>query len=115
MMHPKTLDKTIGHQLYDLIEVLYPLCRSITGEGVRDSLAIIQQHIPLALHEVPSGTPVFDWVVPKEWTIKDAYVKNHLGQKVIDFKQSNLHVVNYSRPIQTRMSLEQLRPHLYTL
>lgn len=115
MKHPVELDKTLGHQLYSLIEALYPLCRSITGDGLRESLALIKQHIPLTLYEVPSGASVFDWVVPKEWTIKDAYVKNQFGQKVIDFKQSNLHLVNYSVPIHTKLSLDELRPHLHTL
>jgi len=94
---------------------MYPFCRSITGHGVRNTLQLLQQHIPLAVHEVPSGTPVFDWVVPKEWDIRDAYVKNVEGERIIDFAKCNLHVVSYSVPIKKRVSLEELRAHLFTL
>ena len=104
-----------GRDMYRLISELYPICRSITGEGIRDTLRIIAQHIPLSLHEVPSGTTVFDWTVPREWNIKDAYVKNTQGQRVIDFQKSNLHVVSYSTPVRGRISLDQLKPHLFTL
>ncbi|MGH2454201.1 MAG: DUF4910 domain-containing protein [bacterium] len=105
----------LGEDIYRLIADLYPLCRSITGHGVRQSLAILQRHIPLDLHEVPTGTPVFDWVVPKEWNISDAYVMNAAGERVIDFRSSNLHVLGYSVPVATRMTLEELKPHLFTL
>lgn len=105
----------ISLKMYDLIEELYPICRSITGDGVRQSLHILQKHIPLEMHEVPTGTKVFDWEVPKEWNIKDAYVKDKYGQKVIDFQKSNLHVVNYSTPTHQTMSLADLSKHLFTL
>jgi aminopeptidase-like protein len=98
-----------------LLARLYPICRSITGDGVRETLAILQESIPLELHEVPSGTPVLDWVVPKEWNIRDAYVKNSRGERVIDFKKSNLHVVGYSVPVSRRMSLAELKPKLHSL
>lgn len=101
--------------LYHLITELYPLCRSITGEGVRETLRVLQGHIPLQIHEVPSGTPVLDWVVPKEWNIRDAYVKDAKGRKVIDFQRSNLHVAGYSLPIHRTISLDTLRSHLFTL
>jgi aminopeptidase-like protein len=101
--------------MYRLIEELYPICRSITGEGVRQSLRHLQRLIPLELHEVPSGTPVFDWTVPKEWNIRDAYVKDAEGNRVIDFQKSNLHVVSYSRPVRQRLSLAELRKHLFSL
>jgi aminopeptidase-like protein len=104
-----------GQDIYQLISELYPICRSITGEGLRVTLRRLQREIPLELREVPSGTQVFDWVVPKEWNIRDAYVKNADGEKVIDFQHSNLHLVNYSTPIQTRMPLEALKAHLHTL
>ncbi len=104
-----------GQEIYQLISELYPICRSITGDGLRVTLQRLQQDIPLELHEVPSGTQVFDWVVPKEWNIRDAYVKNASGEKVIDFQHSNLQVVNYSAPIQTRMPLEALKEHLHTI
>jgi aminopeptidase-like protein len=105
----------VGREMYRLITELYPICRSITGDGVRRTLQIIQRHIPLAVHEVPSGTTVFDWTVPKEWNIKDAYIKNARGERVVDFQQSNLHVVSYSVPVKKRMSLTALKPHLFTL
>lgn len=104
-----------GQAMYDLMATLYPICRSITGNGVRQSLRVLQQYIPLTLHEVPTGTPVFDWTVPKEWNIRDAYVKDARGEKVIDFQQSNLHILNYSRPIAAQMSLAELKPHLFSL
>ncbi len=105
----------LSQQMYKLISDLYPICRSITGDGVRKSLHLIQQHIPLTLQEVPTGTQVFDWTVPKEWNIRDAYIKNAQGEKIVDFQQSNLHVVNYSVPIQQKMSLTELKTHLFTL
>jgi aminopeptidase-like protein len=108
-------DITIGRRLYDCIANLYPLCRSLTGEGLRETLRRLQRVVPLTLHEVATGTPVFDWIVPKEWNIRDAWVKNARGARVIDFQRSNLHVVSYSVPVRRRMSLAELRPHLYTL
>jgi aminopeptidase-like protein len=104
-----------GDSMYDLIRQLYPICRSVTGNGVRETLRQIGEHIPLKVHEVPTGTPVFDWIVPKEWNIRDAHVKDSEGHKVVDFKRSNLHVLNYSIPIRKRVSLAELREHLYTL
>ena len=77
----------IGTEMHRLISELYPLCRSITGNGFRDTLKIIRDHIPLEVHEIPTGTPVFDWTVPKEWNIRDAYVKNSRGERVIDFRR----------------------------
>lgn len=105
----------LGLEMYRLICDLYPICRSITGNGVRKTLQILQQHIPLEVHEVPSGTPVFDWTVPKEWNVQDAYVKNARGEKVIDFQVSNLHLLNYSTPIHQIMPLSELKEHLFTL
>ena len=104
-----------GRGMHALISELYPICRSITGDGVRETLKRLQQRVPLTIHEVPSGTQVFDWTVPREWNIRDAYVKNSRGERIIDFKKSNLHVLNYSVPIQKRMSLGELKPHLNTL
>ena len=105
----------IGQEMYKLIADLYPICRSITGNGLRASLNLLRQHIPLEIHEIPTGTAVFDWTIPKEWNIRDAYIRNSLGQKVIDFQKSNLHVVNYSIPVKAKMSLEELKKHLFTL
>ncbi|MGH8056984.1 MAG: DUF4910 domain-containing protein, partial [Candidatus Entotheonellia bacterium] len=94
---------------------LYPICRSITGNGVRSTLQRIRQEIPLDMHEVPTGTKVFDWTVPKEWNITDAYIKGASGARVIDFQQSNLHVVSYSVPVATKLPLTELKTHLCTL
>jgi aminopeptidase-like protein len=104
-----------GEEMYRLIEELYPICRSITGDGLRATLRRIQKEIPIAIREVATGTQVFDWTIPREWNIRDAYVKNSAGERVIDFRRSNLHVVNYSIPIRTRMPLTELREHLHTL
>ncbi len=105
----------MGREMYRLMETLYPICRSLTGNGVRETLAILQRHIPLDVHEIPTGTPVFDWTIPREWNIRDAYIKNANGERVVDFQQCNLHVVQYSVPIHTRMQLADLKPHLHTL
>ena len=110
------LDLTpIGKQMYALVETLYPICRSITGNGVRETMSHVQKLLSITVHEVPTGTPVFDWTVPKEWNIKDAYVANSQGERVIDFKKSNLHLLNYSTPVNQKMTLAELRPHLMTL
>ncbi len=105
----------VGQEMHRLISELYPICRSITGNGVRDTLRIIARYIPLVIHEVPTGTAVFDWTVPKEWNIKNAYVQNTQGERVIDFQKSNLHVVSYSTPVHRRISLNELKQHLFTL
>jgi aminopeptidase-like protein len=105
----------IGREMHRLVSELYPICRSITGNGVRETLRLVQKHISLVVHEVPTGTPVFDWTVPKEWNIADAWVKNDRGERVIDFQQSNLHVVGYSVPVRRRVSREELIKHLHTL
>jgi aminopeptidase-like protein len=104
-----------AEELQALVEELYPICRSITGDGVRRTLGILQRLVPLQITEVPTGTQVLDWTVPKEWNIRDAFVKNAQGERVIDFRRSNLHVVSYSVPVSARMSLGQLKPHLHTL
>jgi aminopeptidase-like protein len=104
-----------GSRAYDMVRELYPICRSITGAGVRETLARVGRRIPLELYEVPSGTPVFDWEVPPEWSIRDAYVKSADGRRVVDFREHNLHVVSYSEPVRATMSLEALRPHLHSL
>ncbi|MFI6321263.1 DUF4910 domain-containing protein [Nonomuraea sp. NPDC050556] len=96
--------------MHDLVRRLYPLCRSITGDGLRETLRIIGEHIPLEITEVPTGTEVLDWTIPREWNIRDAHIKG-----VVDFKDSNLHVVGYSVPVNATMTLEELRPHLHTL
>jgi aminopeptidase-like protein len=104
-----------GAWMHGLVTELYPICRSITGPGLRETLEILQRHVPLEIHEVPSGTPVLDWCVPKEWRIRDAYVQDPSGRRVIDFGRHNLHVMQYSTPVHARMSLAELRPHLFSL
>jgi aminopeptidase-like protein len=94
---------------------LFPINRSLTGEGVRETLRRVGERIPLATEEVPTGTQVFDWTIPREWNIHDAYIGNAAGDRIVDFQASNLHVVGYSVPVRDRMSLEELRPHLHTL
>lgn len=103
-----------GAAMYRLIERLYPICRSITGNGVRRTLDILGEHLPLQRHEVPTGTPAFDWTIPREWNIRDAWIKDAGGRKLVDFAVSNLHVVNYSTPVHGRFSLDELQPHLHS-
>jgi aminopeptidase-like protein len=108
------LPSGVGDRMWEFMRELFPICRSITGDGVRETLAAVGRRLPLELHEVPTGTPVLDWTVPDEWNIRDAYVARD-GHRVVDFRQSNLHVVNYSEPVNARMPLVELRPHLHTL
>ena len=114
-MSDSIAQKNIGLEMHRLMGELYPICRSITGNGVRETLRIISQHIPIEIHDVPTGAQVFDWTVPKEWNVKDAYVKNSRGERIIDFRRSNLHVVNYSIPVKKRVSLSELKAHLHTI
>ncbi|MBB4913275.1 DUF4910 domain-containing protein [Streptosporangium saharense] len=107
--------ETEGREMHALVERLYPLCRSITGDGLRRTLEIVSGEIPLEISEVPTGTEVLDWTVPREWNIRDAYVKDASGDRVIDFAESNLHVVGYSVPVSATMTLDELRGHLHTL
>jgi aminopeptidase-like protein len=107
-------DPGVGQQIFDLITELYSICRSITGDGMRESLSVIDRFIPLQMHEVPTGTSVLDWTVPKEWNIRDAYVANSKGERVIDFQKSFLHVLGYSVPIRGHLKLSELKEHLFT-
>ena len=113
---PDTTQNGTGsaESLYGLIEQLYPICRSITGDGLRATLGIIRQRIPITISEIPTGTKVFDWRVPKEWNIRDAWIKNSRGEKVVDFDDSNLHVLNYSMPVDQKISFNDLNDHLYS-
>ncbi|WP_330465643.1 DUF4910 domain-containing protein [Streptomyces longwoodensis] len=104
-----------GEEMYALVERMYPLCRSITGDGVRATLDIVGEYIPLQRHEVPTGTQVLDWTVPQEWNIRDAYVADATGRRVVDFAASSLHVLGYSVPVARTMPLSELRAHLHTL
>lgn len=102
--------------MYKWAEDLYPICRSITGPGVRETLSYIQKLIPdLKIHSIKSGETVFDWQVPLEWTIKDAYIENSSGEKIIDFKVNNLHVVSYSEPVDCTLNLDELQQHLHSI
>lgn len=105
----------IGSELYELAERLYPLHRSITGNGVRETLKVLGDYIPLQVHEVPSGTKVFDWTVPDEWNVREAYIKDASGKRIVDLRDSNLHLVHYSIPIHRRMGLDELKEHLHSL
>lgn len=109
------VNTSLGQEMHTMIAALFPICRSITGDGVRETLNIIKEEIPLKIYEVPSGTKVFDWEVPKEWNIKDAYIRNSAGEKIVDFKNSNLHVLNYSTPVHKHVTLEELKKHLFYL
>ena len=107
---------TAGEELYKLVAELYPICRSITGEGLRRTLEVIDREIGgLDISEVPSGTRVLDWTVPREWNVHDAWVANAAGERVIDFQASNLHLVGYSVPVRATMGLAELKEHLFTL
>jgi aminopeptidase-like protein len=107
--------RAAGQEMYQLIVEMYPICRSITGEGLRRTLRILGRVVPIEMYEVPTGTKVFDWTIPKEWNVRDAYIKNSRGEKILDFQRSNLHLVNYSMPVRKKMPLEELKKHLHTL
>lgn len=111
----RLLDSGSGAAMYALAQELYPICRSITGDGVRATLDRIGAELPIDVHEVPTGTPVFDWTVPREWNIREAWIKGPDGEKVIDFANHNLHLVSYSVPVHEHLTLEELRPRLHSL
>jgi aminopeptidase-like protein len=104
-----------GAEMVEFMEDMFPICRSITGAGLRESLRKVGEIIPLDITEVPSGTPAFDWIVPPEWNIRGGWLADPTGRRIADFEQSNLQVVNYSVPVRRRLSLEELRPHLHSL
>lgn len=109
-------DLACGQWMHDLASELFPLPRSITGNGVRQTLARLAEELPgLNVHEVPSGTKVFDWTVPPEWNVREAHLTGPDGRRIADFAAHNLHLVGYSEPVQTSLGLEELEPHLYSL
>lgn len=105
----------IEREMDELLRQLFPICRSITGSGLRETLSILQQQIPIEIRQVPSGTRAFDWTVPKEWNIRGAYIKGPDGRNVVDFKDNNLHLMSYSVPVSAKMSLAELKPHIHSL
>ena len=104
-----------GSEMQALIAQLYPICRSITGDGVRETLRILSEHVPLQIREIPTNTQVLDWIVPREWNIRDAWIKSPTGERLVDFQKLNLHVMSYSSPIRRKLSLAELKDHLFTL
>ena len=98
-----------------LMAKMYPICRSITGEGVRRTLDLVEQVTPLERTEIPTGSAAFDWEIPREWNIRDAYIADLEGRRLVDFRQHNLHVVSYSVPVNRTMTLDELQPHLHSL
>jgi len=110
------IDENVGNFCHRLAQDLFPICRSLTGPGVRETLAYLGQYLPgLTVHEVPSGTQAFDWTVPDEWIIRGGYITDESGQRIVDFKVHNLHVVGYSEPVDQWLDLEELDKHLYSL
>ncbi len=105
----------VGAEIYTLIEDLFPLRRSLTGDGVRQTLDVIEQHIPLLRTEVPSGTAVFDWILPKEWNVRDAWIRDPNGRRIVDVDDSSLHVLGYSTAVHEQLELSDLREHLFSL
>lgn len=106
---------TVGQRIYDLAARLFPICRSLSGEGVRETLAILGEYIPLEMHHIPSGETLFDWKAPQEWIIREAYIKSADGRRIVDFASNNLHVVNYSIPVHATMPLGELKSYIHTL
>ena len=107
--------RAVARRIWPFMEELYPICRSITGDGVRQTLALISARAPLVLSEVPSGTPVFDWEVPREWNIREAWIEDPAGHRVVDLRNHTLHLMSYSVPVNRTLSLAELRPHLHSL
>jgi aminopeptidase-like protein len=104
-----------GQPMHQLMSELFPICRSITGNGVRETLRILQRHVPITVFEVPTGTKVYDWTIPKEWNIRNAFILDRDGNKIVDFNTNNLHVVGYSIPTDKIVSLAELQKHLYSV
>jgi len=107
---------SLGEELYQLVVRLWPINRSLTGDGVRQTLAVLNEHMPeLSIHEIPTGTKCFDWEVPKEWNVREAWIADESGRRIVDYGKNNLHLVGYSVPIDIKLTLDELQPHLYSL
>ena len=106
--------EAVGSDMHRLMAELFPICRSLTGDGVRETFSILGRTVPLEITEIPSGTKIFDWTLPREWNIRDAWISGPDGTRVVDFNSSNLHVLGYSVPVRARMPLGELREHLFT-
>nr|WP_247880298.1 DUF4910 domain-containing protein [Brucella pituitosa] len=104
-----------GRSIYELASRLFPICRSLTGDGVRETLAIVGEHLPLKIRRIPTGTQLFDWQAPQEWVIRGAYIMDSAGQRIVDFAEHNLHVVNFSTPVRKKLTLNELKEHIHTL
>lgn len=114
-LEPPVPDEAVHAELYGWARTLFPICRSLTGNGVRETLGFVKSVLPaLSISEIPSGTRCFDWEIPDEWNIREAYLIGPDGSRVVDFRNSNLHVVSYSEPVNTELSLQELQPHLYS-
>jgi aminopeptidase-like protein len=112
---PEAPASATGAEIFALAEAIFPICRSITGEGVRETLGILGRHLPLKRREVPTGTRVLDWEIPKEWVIREAFIEDMNGNRILDFRECNLAVLNYSIPVDRIVHLEELREHVHTL
>lgn len=111
----QTTSRNEGAEMHQLASELFPLHRSITGAGVRATFEILKRHIPMTVTEVPTGTKVFDWTIPQEWRIRDAFIADTAGSRVVNYADSNLHVLNYSRPWNTVMAWDELQPYIHTI
>ena len=106
--------ETLGEELLELMRELFPIPRSLTGDGVRETLRVLAREVPLELVETPTGTPVFDWAAPREWKLRGAWIEGPGGERIVDAADSPLHVLGYSTPVDAVMSLEELRAHVFT-
>src|SRR5207249_2292177 len=104
----------VGEELLELMRELFPVPRSLTGDGVRETLRVLGREVPLEIVETPSGSPVFDWTVPREWNVREAWIEGPSGARVVDVADSSLHLLGYSVPVDAVLTLDELRGHLYT-